>query len=226
MELDSYQAAERTAGPRTEMKVHMKKLLKLAGLALAALVMLAGCGRPAKYPNYYTLHLPSPPDPPPPENVHATLAVREFRSPGYLRQGAIVYKISPEQIGFYNYHRWAVDPHEFVTNAVTEQLRTSGNFSRVKPYDGRLDVDYVLSGRLDDLEEIDYDGGVKVQVAISAQMVSVATGATLWTNSVSEVGTVSQRDVPAVVAAMNATMARAIEKLLTPAPAAAPSKTN
>jgi len=35
---------------------------------------------------------------------------------------------------------------------------------------------------------------------------------------VSEVGTVGQRDVPAVVAEMNATMARAIEKLLTRAP--------
>ena len=40
----------------------------------------------------------------------------------------------------------------------------------------------------------------------------------MWTNSVSEVGTVSQRDVPAVVSAMNATMGRAIEKLLDPAP--------
>ena len=96
----------------------------------------------------------------------------------------------------------------------------------MKVYDGRPDVDYVLSGRLEELDEIDYDGGVKVQVAISAQMVSVATGATVWTNSVSEVGTVSQRDVPAVVAAMNGTMGRAIEKLLTPAPAPLLVKTN
>jgi ABC-type uncharacterized transport system auxiliary subunit len=79
-------------------------------------------------------------------------------------------------------------------------------------------VDYVLSGRLEELNEIDYDGGVKVQVAISAQMVSLATGATVWTNSVSEVGTVSQHDVPAVVTAMNRTMGQAIEKLLNPAP--------
>ena len=61
-------------------------------------------------------------------------------------------------------------------------------------------------------------------MAISAQMVSVATGATVWTNSVSEVGEVNQRDVPAVVSAMNATMGRAIEKLLTPAPAPSPSR--
>ena len=203
------------------MKLTIKQHPKVICLVLAALVILTGCGGPVKYPNYYTLHLPPPPDPPVAENVHATLAVREFRSPTYLRQGAIVYKTSPEQIGFYNYHRWAVDPREFVTNSVAENLRAGGNFSQVKLFDGRSDVDYVLSGRLDELEEIDYEGGVKVQVTISAQMVSVPTGATIWTNSVSEVGTVSQHDVPAVVSAMNGAMGRAIEKLLTPAPAPA-----
>ena len=200
------------------MKMHTMAIL-LALIALIALITLAGCGGAVKYPNYYTLHVPPPPDPPAQEGVRACLAVREFRSPTYLRQGAIVYKTSPEQIGFYNYHRWAVDPREFVTNAVAEHLRASGNFTQVKLYDGRSDIDYVLSGRLEKLEEIDYDGGVKVEVAISAQMTSLATGATVWTNDVSEVGTVGQRDVPAVVSEMNRTMGQAIERLLTPAPA-------
>lgn len=197
----------------------MKKNPIVICLVLAALMILVGCGGAVKYPNYYTLHVPPPPDPPAQEGVRACLAVREFRSPTYLRQGAIVYKTSPEQIGFYNYHRWALDPREFVTNAVAEHLRASGNFTQVKLYDGRSDIDYVLSGRLEKLEEIDYDGGVKVEVAISAQMTSLATGATVWTNDVSEVGTVGQRDVPAVVSEMNRTMGQAIERLLTPAPA-------
>ena len=205
---------------RMDMKKHRMAIV----FELAALIIIVGCGGAVKYPNYYTLHVPPPPDPPTPENVHATLAVREFRSPAYLRQGAIVYKASAEQIGFYNYHRWAVDPREFVTNAVTDRLRASGNFTQVKLYDGRADIDYVLSGRLEKLEEIDYEGGVKVEVAISAQMTSLATGATVWTNSISEVGTVGQRDVPAVVAEMNRTMERAIEKLLTPGPVSAPAR--
>ena len=199
------------------MKMSMRKHLTIVGLVLASLV-LADCGGAVKYPNYYTLHLPPPPDPPAANNVRATLAVREFRSPVYLRQGPIVYKTSPEQIGFYNYHRWAVDPREFLTNAVTDRLRASGNFAQVRAYDGRSDVDYILSGRLEELNEIDYEGGVKVQVAISAQMVSLATGATVWTNSVSEAGKVGPRDVPAIVSAMNATVGRAIDKLLDPAP--------
>jgi ABC-type uncharacterized transport system auxiliary subunit len=208
------------------MKRNMKKRLSITLFLTTVMSGLLGCGGPVKYPNYYALHLPPPPDPPPSENVDAILAVRQFRSPAYLRQGAIVYRTSPEQIGFYNYHRWAVDPRDFVTESVADHLRAAGNFSRVTFYDGRPDADYVLSGRLEDLEEIDYEGGVKVRVAMSAQMMKVATGTIVWTNSVSEIGTVTQRQVPAVVSAMNQTMGRAIDKLLNPAPAPVSTKSS
>lgn len=196
----------------------MKKLIAIS-CVLTIQIVLCGCGGSVKYPSYYTLHVPPPPDPPAQGNVHATLAVREFRSPEYLRQGDIVYKTSPEQIGFYDYHRWATDPREFVTNAVADRLRASGHFAQVKLFDGRANIDYVLSGRLEKLEEIDYEGGVKVEVAISAQMVQLSTGTTVWINSVSEVGQVDKRDVPTVVSEMSRTMERAIENLLTPGPA-------
>src|ERR1700678_2551635 len=143
---------------------------------LAALVILTGCAGKARYPNYYTLTLPAPPDPPAAEKAHASLAIREFRAPTYLRQGAIVYKTSPEQIGFYAYDRWAMDPRDFVPNAVIERLRASGGFARVQSYDGSRDVDYVLSGLLEKLEELDYQGGIKVQVAISATRTRTHTG--------------------------------------------------
>jgi ABC-type uncharacterized transport system auxiliary subunit len=187
---------------------------------------LVGCAGKIKYPSYYTLNLPAPPDPPAAAGVRASVAIREFRSPAYLRRGAIVYKSSPEQIGFYNYHRWAVDPRDFVTNAVVDYLRASGTFAQVKLYDGRADIDYVLSGRLENLEEIDYDGGVKVEVAIFAQMTRVATGETVWSNEATEMGIVPQRNVPAVVSEMSRTMQRTIDKLLTPAPAAGTVKGN
>jgi hypothetical protein len=57
-------------------------------------------------------------------------------------------------------------------------------------------------------------------------MTSLGTGATVWTSYVSEVGTVGQRDVPAVVSEMNRTMNLAIQNLLTPPPAPAAIKRN
>jgi ABC-type uncharacterized transport system auxiliary subunit len=196
--------------------VIMRRIVTRVVLCLAALVILTGCAGKVRYPNYYTLNLPAPPDPPVAEKAHANLAIREFRAPTYLRRGAIVYKTSPEQIGFYAYDRWAIDPRDFVTNAIADRLRASGAFAHVQTYDGSRDVDYVLSGRLEKLEELDYQGGVKVQVAISAEMTSISTGAIVWSNAVSEIGDVDKRDVPAVVSEMNRRMERAIEKLVTP----------
>src|SRR5579864_2258508 len=194
----------------------MKRILTRIVLALSTLVFLSGCAGKMRYPSYYTLNLPLPPDPPPPQNAKATVAIREFSAPAYLRRGEIVFKASPESVGFYAYHRWAIDPCEFVTDSVMNRLGASGIFSRVKRYDGRPDAEYLLSGRLEKLEEIDYEGGVKVEVAISAQMTKLDTGAVVWSKAVSEVGAVDKRDVPAVVSAMSNTMDRAMQELLTP----------
>jgi ABC-type uncharacterized transport system auxiliary subunit len=201
----------------------MKKRLAMTLVALSTIAALAGCAGKVGRTNYYTLNLPAPPDPPAAENVHTTVAIREFRSPAYLRQGAIVYKPSPEQIGFYAYHRWAVDPCDFVTDSIIDRLGATGTFSRVKRYDGQPDADYVISGRLEKLEEIDYEGGVKVEVAVSAQMTKLDTGTIVWSKAVSEIGVVNQHDVPAVVSEMSHTMDRAIEKLLTPVPGTLPA---
>src|SRR6266702_8734305 len=86
-------------------RMSIRRTMTTIVFSLAALVILASCGGRVRYPNYYTLNLPAPPDPPPAENARASVAIREFRAPAYLRQTAIVYKPSPEQIGFYAYHR-------------------------------------------------------------------------------------------------------------------------
>jgi ABC-type uncharacterized transport system auxiliary subunit len=163
--------------------------------------------------------LPPPADTPIAGHAKASLAVREFRSPAYLRQGAIVYRPSPEEVGFYDHHRWAIDPREFVTNAVADRLRSTGRFAEVKIYDGRSDVDFILSGQLEKLEEVDYEGGVRVEVALSAQMTDLHTGKTVWANTASESAKVNKRTVPSIVAEMSYALNRAIQKLLASLPA-------
>ncbi len=135
-----------------------------------------------------------------------------------------MYRSTPEQIGFYEYHRWAADPRTFVTGAIVDHLRASGQYSAVSMYNGREDVDYIFSGKLEKMEELDYGSGVNVEVAMSAQITRVETGATVWTNSVSEVGKVSQRNVPGVVSEMNRTMEAAIDKLLLTVPPQLPKE--
>lgn len=202
----------------------MKKLLNVLALTLAVVTILTGCGGKIRYPAYYTLNLPAPPDPPAKESVRTSIAVREFQAPSYLRQGPIVYRSTPEEIGFYEYHRWAADPRTLVTGAVIDHLRASGQYSTVSMYNGHADNGFIFSGKLEKLEEVDYQAGVKVDVAMSAQIISVKTGATVWSNAISEVGKVPQRTVPGVVSEMNRTLDLAINKLLATVPAPLPTE--
>jgi len=134
-----------------------------------------------------------------------------------------VYRTSPEQIGFYDYHRWATDPRDFVTSAIADRLRASGNFADVTVYEGRSHADYIITGRLEKLEEVDYEAGVKVEVELSAQMTDIRTGTTVWANRASDIENVAQRNVPAIVSEMSYTMDRTIEKLLSSIPSPAPA---
>jgi ABC-type uncharacterized transport system auxiliary subunit len=197
----------------------MNRIHITVALLLSSLIILAGCSGKMRHPSYYTLNLPAPPDPPATEDAKATVAIREFSAPAYLRRGAIVFKTSPESVGFYQYQRWAVDPCDFVTDTMRDRLSATGLFAHVKRYDGRPDAEYLVTGRLEKLEEIDYDGGVKVVVSISAQMIKVDTGTTVWTKAVTRIENVEKRDVPAVVSAMSNTMDGAMQELLTPLPA-------
>lgn len=197
----------------------MKNNLKALGLTFTIVAVLTGCAAKIKYPSYYTLNVPPAPDPVAREQVRPSIAVREFQAPGYLRQGPIVYRSSPEAIGFYEYHRWAADPRVQVTSAVVDHLTAGGQFAAVSKYDGRSNADYVFSGRLEKLEEVDYDSGVKVEVAISAQITRLASGATVWSNTVFEAAAVPQRNVPGVVSQMNKSMDLALNELLATIPA-------
>jgi ABC-type uncharacterized transport system auxiliary subunit len=197
---------------------------RILAITLAISTLFVGCLGKMKYPTYYELYLPAAPDPPAGPGARASLTVREFKSSGYLRQGPLVYRSSPEQIGFYDYHRWAADPRQFVTTAIVDRLRASGNFADVTVYDGRSHADYMITGRMEKLEEVDYESGVKVDVVLSAQMTDIRTGTTVWANSASDIENVVQRNVPAVVSEMSHAMDRAIEKLLSsiPTPALQP----
>jgi ABC-type uncharacterized transport system auxiliary subunit len=144
-----------------------------------------------------------------------TVAVQEFKTPAYLRQGRIVYSKAPGDIGFYEYHRWATDPGAAVTTALIESLRAQGVFSSAAPYAGIHSADYLLSGRLEKLEEVDYGGGVSVQAKLSAELMNLRTGSIVWSGDAAESSRVEGRDVNAVVAAMSHAMQKSINSLLT-----------
>ena len=182
---------------------------------LGALAATVGCAGKIQYPSLYVLN------PPAPVAVHSTpapksgsLAVRQFDAPAFLREGPIVYRETPDQIGFYQYHRWALDPRRAVTSAVIRDLQASQFFHSVDAFDGHETADYLMTGFLDHLEEVDRGANVSVQIGVTARLIDAHTGAVLWRGSASKTQTLDQRSVPGVVAAMSRGLGEAVEELV------------
>jgi ABC-type uncharacterized transport system auxiliary subunit len=184
---------------------------QLAAVVIAAL--LAGCGS-VRYPTSYVLNLPAPaPRSAPPQGVLGTIAVREFRCPEYICEGRLVYRPGPEEVGFYEHHRWAVSPRDAITQHMADALRSQSLFTSVAVHERGLQSAYVLTGSIERLEESDHGRDVQAVCTISAQLIDTRTGSVVWNYTASEAVPVEKRDVAGVVSSLSAAARTAIDRL-------------
>jgi len=184
--------------------------------AAAILIILFGsaCGK-VRYPANYILDFPqSTIQDKAPTPRSGTVLVREFRCPGYLCRGPIVFRPSPEEVGYYEYHRWAVSPRLQITELMAETLKVHSLFDQVTVWEKGLKADYVLSGQIERLEEVDRGREVAVECVLSAELTDAQTGLILWSDRASETLPVSQRNVRGVVNALAQTSHNAAGSLV------------
>ena len=114
----------------------------IAGILLT--LVLCGCGaaRPSKY---YQLTVPGTKsaaqagDPLP-----CTLLVGPLLASHLYREDRIVYSSSGEQMGTYEYQRWAEPPTEMVQEVLLRALRSSGRFRAVYLQRSNINGDFLL----------------------------------------------------------------------------------
>ena len=182
---------------------------------VAALLLSVGfssCGGKIPPTNYYVLELPAAPRAQA-EAFPATAVVAPFRASQMLTQDRIVYRPAAGEVGFYEYHRWAEDPRQTITSTFISRLQALGTFATVVPHDGRTKADYILRGRIEKLEEVDYGGGVSVHVRLSAELVSFDDRKLIWQGVSEQKGQVAVGEVSAVVAEMSRAVRAGLDKL-------------
>ena len=132
MEPGADQTTETSRSSQIKVKQMPAKKLAVTAACLRML-LISGCMGKVRYPSHYTLSI-APPTGPDPRAPYwkGSVAVRRFETPMYPRQGRIVYRESPDQIGFYDYHRWAADSGATVTAALSSRFgsRTRSRLSR------------------------------------------------------------------------------------------------
>jgi len=190
------------------------KLILSIGL-MTALASLVGCAGKIRYPSYYVLNVPAPrPAIDQAAPILGPVAVRLFSAPEFLRGGPIAYRPSPEQLDFYNYHRWAEDPRRVVTAAMVREMQARGLFQSVDVFDGRGSPECLVTGTLDRFEEVDQGANVSIEVRLSARLINVRTGVVLWQSTSSKTATLDQRSLPGVVAELSRDLGSAVESLV------------
>jgi ABC-type uncharacterized transport system auxiliary subunit len=81
-------------------------------------------------------------------------------------------------------------------------------------FDGREPSDYLVTGTLDHLEEVDQGPELFVNVRVSARLTELRTGDVLWSDSSSQTTKLENHAVPSLVAAMSQTMESVVGHLV------------
>jgi ABC-type uncharacterized transport system auxiliary subunit len=194
--------------------VKKKRSPYLPTLVFLGTLVFAGCGH-VRYPRNYVLNFPpATPRIAPPTDAFGPLAIREFQCPEYLCEGRLVYRPTPEEIGFYEFHRWATNPRRTITQFVVDSVRTKPLFKSVALQDGGIQPAYVLSGNIARLEEVDQGREVRAVCTISAQLVDAQTRSVVWSHTASETVLVSDRDMAGVVSSLSAAARMTVDRLV------------
>jgi len=184
----------------------------LAAIAVLALIALGACGGKIPPTHFYALDLSVPATPRPANTLDHSVLVMPMRAADRLTQDRIIYRPSREEVGYYEYHRWADEPRSSVTAALVEKLREKGTFNRVAMFDGRTKADYILRGRVSRLEEVDFEEGVKVYAAIELELIDGKDASVAWSGTGEASSPVETAEMRDVVGRMSEAMKRSIDQ--------------
>jgi len=196
------------------MKRPVSRRRWLSTAVAAATVVAAACGG-VRYPKSYLLDLQTAaPQRRASPRVLGHLVVRDFQCPEYLCDGRIVYRPTTNEVGFYEYHRWAMSPRQMITDSIAASIRARGLFTSVTLREVDTDTALLFTGRIERFEEVDRGEDVHALCALSGQLTDARTRSVIWSGSESATVPVAQRDVPGVVSSLAAATRAAVDALV------------
>ena len=187
---------------------------RLTGTIALLSILLSGCGaaRPAKY---YELTLPADNTADPPSDVYpVTILMGPIMSSHLYREDHIVYGSNGENMGIYEYQRWAEPPTEMIQEILFRALRSSGRYRSVYAQRSSIRGDYLLRGHLYEFKEVTAPA-LSARFALELELRDTKTGDTIWKHIYNHDEPVSGKSVSAVVADLKRNVQRATNEFLT-----------
>jgi ABC-type uncharacterized transport system auxiliary subunit len=175
--------------------------------------LLSGCGatRPSKY---YQLTVPADPGAvEKADTVPVTILLGALMTSHLYHEDRIVYGNGGEQMGTYEYQRWAEPPAEMIQEVLLRELRASGRYRAVQYRRSNVQGDFAIRGHLYDFKEVTGEQ-MSGRVTLELEMRDLKNGATVWTHYYTHDEPVSGKDVPAIVAALDKNVQRGVKEVV------------
>ncbi len=177
-------------------------------LALAALTF-CGCGA-VPQSKYYELQVPSVTNSAATGEVFpVTLLVGPLKASHFYREDRLVYATDTEQMGTYELQRWAAPPAEMIRDMIWRTLQASHRYSGVYLLASNSHGDFILEGNLYDFKEVS-GNSLLARVNLELELREIKTGSIVWTHDCSHDEPVSEKEVSAVVAALDKNAQRCV----------------
>jgi ABC-type uncharacterized transport system auxiliary subunit len=187
---------------------------RTTGSILISLLVLglSGCGatRPIKY---YTVQVPVAPTPST-DAYAVSLLVASVGGPEMLKATPIAYRIGTNEVGTYQYSRWAEPPVEMLKGKLIRMLRASGRYQSVSGLGSTAEGQFVVRGRLYEFEEVD-SGTIGGLVSMEFELYDRKSGKVVWTHSYSRSEPVEGKTVSLVVTALDLNLDRGLQEVAT-----------
>ena len=180
--------------------------------ALFAVVLMTACGSVPKT-HYYSVTMPAA-APAADSPSGGVLDVARFQAASVLRDDRILYYQTPTELNYYQYHRWSAEPAVLMAELVSRRVKASGAFSDVRQIPHSTPGDFQLRGRVLNFEELDYEPGGHVRMALELDLVRNSDHKIVWSGTERSERAIAGKGVGAVVDALNASAAEVVDKLL------------
>jgi ABC-type uncharacterized transport system auxiliary subunit len=184
----------------------------MARLALISALALSfnGCAK-SKPIHYYTVGLPLAPTLT--TSAHPlSLLVGSIVGADIYRNTPIVYRVGPNEIGAYQYSRWAEPPVELVKSKLIRVLSASGDYQSVTGLGSNSTGQFVVRGRLYEFAEVD-GANITGLVSMEFELYDRKSGKVLWTHFYSQSEPVPSKEISAVVTALDTNLDHGLKEV-------------
>jgi ABC-type uncharacterized transport system auxiliary subunit len=180
------------------------------GTVLISLLALSLSGCVSNQPiKYYTIQLPAAPTRS--ANTYpVSLLVGSINAQEIFHDTPIAYSVGTNEIGTYQYSRWAEPPVDMLKSKLIRILNTSGDYQSVAALGSTSDGQFVVRGRLYAFEEVD-GGSITGLVSMEFELCDRKSGKVLWSHFYSASEPVDGKKISAVVTALDLNLDRGLK---------------